>query len=101
MTAIGMVLLALSETPATQYVPVKAGAGTLLFAIMMLMTFAPKIATVIDVLLTDAARRSFGGPIPFALNIAVETVFMLLLAPIVALTHTIFLVPSLLASPRH
>jgi membrane glycosyltransferase len=92
MTAIGTVLLALSETSATRYVPVRAGAGTLLFAIMMLMTFAPKIATVIDVLLTDAVRRSFGGLIPFALNITVETVFMLLLAPIVALTHTIFLV---------
>lgn len=92
MTAIGTVLLALSETSATRYVPVKAGAGTLLFAIMMLMTFAPKIATVIDVLLKDAVRRSFGGLIPFALNIAFETLFMLLLAPIVALTHTIFLV---------
>ncbi len=53
MTAIGTVLLALSETSAAQYVPVKAGAGTALFAIMMLMTFAPKIATVIDVLLED------------------------------------------------
>ena len=92
MTAIGTVLLALSDTPAVQYVPVKAGVGTALFAIMMLMTFAPKIATVIDVLLEDVARRSFGGLIPFVLNIAVETLFTLLLAPIVALSHTIFLV---------
>ena len=72
MTAIGTVLLALSDTPAAQYVPVKAGAGTVLFAIMMLMTFAPKIATIIDVLLTPSARRSFSGTLPFALNIAIE-----------------------------
>jgi membrane glycosyltransferase len=91
MTAIGTVLLALSDTPAAHYVPVKAGAGTALFAIMMLMTFAPKIATIIDVLLTRSARRSFGGIIAFGLNFAVETVFMILLTPPIALTHTIFL----------
>jgi membrane glycosyltransferase len=92
MTAIGTVLLALSETSAARYVPVKAGAGTALFAIMMVMTFEPKIATVIDVLLKDAHRRSFGGLVPFALNLTVEALFMLLLAPIVALSHTIFMV---------
>jgi membrane glycosyltransferase len=91
MTAIGTVLLALSNTPAAQYVPVKVGAGTLLFAIMMLMTFAPKIATIIDVMLTPAARRSFGGTLAFAANIGVETLFMILLAPLIALTHTIFM----------
>jgi membrane glycosyltransferase len=92
MTGIGTVLLALSNTSAAQYVPLKAGAGTALFAIMMLMTFAPKIATVIDVLLEDVHRRSFGGFIPFVLNLIVEALFMLLLAPIVALSHTIFMV---------
>lgn len=91
MTAIGTVLLALSNTPAAQYVPIKAGAGTLLFAIIMLMTFAPKIATIIDVMLTPAARQSFGGTLAFAANIAVETLFMILLAPLIALTHTIFM----------
>jgi membrane glycosyltransferase len=91
MTAIGAVLLALSDTPTAQYVPVEPGVGTLLFAIMMLMTFAPKIATVIDVLLTPALRRAYGGGLVFAANIAVETLFMLLLAPLIALSHTIFM----------
>jgi membrane glycosyltransferase len=91
MTAIGTVLLALSDTPAAHYVPVKAGAGTVLFSIMMLMTFAPKIATVIDVLLTPAARRSYGGTPTFAVNIAIETLFMILLSPVIALSHTIFM----------
>jgi membrane glycosyltransferase len=91
MTAIGTVLLALSDLPAAQYVPVKAGAGTALFAVMMLMTFAPKIATIIDVLLTHSVRRPYGGVVAFGLNFAVETVFMILLTPPIALTHTIFL----------
>jgi membrane glycosyltransferase len=91
MTAIGTILMALSETSA-QFVPVQAGAGTALFAITMVMAFAPKIATVIDVLLEDAHRRSFGGTVAFVLNLIVEAFFMLMLAPIVALAHTIFLV---------
>ena len=91
MTAMGTILLALSNTPAAQYVPVEAGPGTVLFVIMMMMTFAPKIATIIDVLLTRSARRSYGGAFRFAFNIAAETLFMLLLAPLIALTHTIFL----------
>jgi membrane glycosyltransferase len=62
-----------------------------LFATMMLMTFAPKIATIIDVLMTPAARRSYSGTIVFGLNILAETVFMALLFPIIALSHTIFL----------
>lgn len=91
MTAIGTILLAISDTPAAQYVPVKAGAGTALFAIVMVMTFAPKIASTIDVLLTRSARRSYSGAIAFVLNVAIETLFMILLAPVIALTHTIFL----------
>ena len=91
MTAIGAVLLALSNGPTAQYVPVEPGAGTLLFALMMLMTFAPKIATIIDVLLTPSLRRAYGGTLVFAANIAVETLFMLLLAPLIALSHTIFM----------
>lgn len=91
MTAIGTVMLAMSTASTAQYVPVEAGVGTLLFAIMMLMTFAPKIATTIDVMLTPAVRRAYGGGMVFAANIAVETLFMMLLAPMIALSHTIFM----------
>jgi membrane glycosyltransferase len=58
---------------------------------MMLMTFAPKIATIIDVFLTRSARRSYSGTIAIVFNFAIETLFMILLTPIIALTHTIFL----------
>jgi len=92
MMAIGTVLLAISQTSATQYVPVKAGAGTALFVITLVMTFAPKIASMIDVCLEETRRHSFGGSLRFALNLAAETLFMMLLAPIIALTHTIFMI---------
>jgi len=91
MTAIGIILLALSDTPTGPYVPVEAGAGTALFAIMMLMTFAPKIASIVDVLLRPPARRSFSGALAFVLNVLAEMVSMALLAPVIALSHTIFM----------
>jgi membrane glycosyltransferase len=91
MTAIGIVLLAFSDTPTTPYVPIEAGAGTALFAIMLLMTFAPKIASIIDVMLTPSARRSYNGTLAFVLNILGETLFTALLTPTIALSHTIFL----------
>jgi membrane glycosyltransferase len=91
MTAIGIVLLVLSDTPSGAYVPVEAGAGTALFTITMLMTFAPKIASGIDVLLQRSARRSYSGTVPFILNILGEALFMALLTPVIALSHTIFL----------
>ncbi len=92
MTAIGIILLALSDAPSGAYVPIDVGAGTALFAIMLLMTLAPKIASIIDVLLTPTARRSYSGTIVFAVNILAETLFMALLFPVIALSHTIFLV---------
>jgi membrane glycosyltransferase len=96
MTAMGAVLLALSDTPVAPHIPVEAGAGTLLFAIVMLMTFAPKIASIIDVMLTPSLRRGYGGTLAFAANVAVETVFMLLLTPLIALSHTIFMTKLLI-----
>ena len=91
MTALGIVLLMLSDGPSGAYVPVEVGAGTVLFSIMLLMTLAPKIASIIDVMLTPAVRRLFGGTLVFVLNILAETVFMALLTPVIALSHTIFL----------
>jgi membrane glycosyltransferase len=92
MMGIGTVLLALSETATTQYIPVQPGAGTALFTITLIMTFSPKLATMLDVFLDARTRRAFGGGLAFALNMAAEWVFMLFLAPIVALAHTMFMI---------
>jgi len=70
---------------------VRPEAGGWLFAIVLVMWFAPKIATVIDVLLRPHARRAFGGTARFLASVAIETVFFLLLSPIMWFGHTIFL----------
>jgi membrane glycosyltransferase len=70
---------------------IRPDAGYALFAIVLVMWFAPKIATVIDVLSRPAARQAFGGTARFLGSVAVETVFFLLLSPIMWVGHTLFL----------
>jgi membrane glycosyltransferase len=88
MIAIGAVALARSPASTAR---IGFGAGATLFLAILLMTFAPKIASVADTLLRPAARRSFGGGGPFVANLAGEALFMILLSPIMAFAHTIFL----------
>jgi membrane glycosyltransferase len=91
MMALGTIMLAFSEALGSS-VPVRLGAGAFLFAVVMLMTWAPKIASIIDLLLKEPGRRSYGGGASFVSNVATETLHMMLLSPIMALAHTLFLI---------
>lgn len=67
-----------------------------LFAVMMGFTFAPKVLGVIDILLRRGERKRY-GPLPkVLLGSAVELVFSVLLAPVMTLALSLFIV-SLLA----
>jgi membrane glycosyltransferase len=57
----------------------------------MTMVFAPKIATLVDVLASPAKRLAFGGTPRMITGFFTEVVFSALLAPVIALTHTRFL----------
>ena len=70
---------------------VRPGIGYLLLAVVLVMWFAPKLATVLDVLSRRTARQAFGGTARFVSSAAVETVFFLLLSPIMWVGHTLFL----------
>jgi membrane glycosyltransferase len=91
MMAIGTIALALSEARVGPTMPVNLSAGAALFGLVMFMTWAPKIASVVDLLLHEPARRSYGGGASFVANVATETLHMLILSPIMALAHTLFL----------
>ncbi len=95
MVAIGAVTIALGRAPDRLW----SGAGAILFAIIMVMIFAPKIASSLDVLARAPARRSYGGAAQFIGNVAAETLFSFLLSPILAFSHTLFLM-RLLARRR-
>jgi membrane glycosyltransferase len=59
--------------------------------IVLIMWFAPKIATVIDALTRAEARKRYGGGPLFLVNVAIETIFFLMLSPIMWFAHTVFL----------
>ncbi|MEM7214560.1 MAG: glucans biosynthesis glucosyltransferase MdoH [Pseudomonadota bacterium] len=67
------------------------GPGYTLFAIIMTMVFAPKIASFFDVLLTSGLRKQFGGGFAVVGSAITETIFSMMLAPIMAIANTIFL----------
>jgi membrane glycosyltransferase len=58
---------------------------------VLVMWFSPKIASAVDILLRPEPRRAFGGAGLFILNFVVETVYSILLCPILWVGHTIFL----------
>jgi membrane glycosyltransferase len=89
---IGLLLLG-SVAVATQGAAdfIRPDAGIALFIITLIMWFAPKIATVIDVVSRPALRRSFGGATRFIASTITETIFFLMLSPIMWVGHTLFL----------
>jgi membrane glycosyltransferase len=70
---------------------VSPGSGLAVLILVLVTWFAPKIATVIDVLTRPAARQAFGGGWRFLLSVAAESVFFVMLSPIMWFEHTVFL----------
>ncbi len=69
---------------------VRLGFG--LFVGVLMLAIAPKIAGVIDVLLSTHDTNRYGGLAVFAASVLVELVLSILIAPVVALSITLFLV---------
>jgi membrane glycosyltransferase len=85
---VGTLAVAASPSPADF---IRADAGYALLAIILVMWFAPKIATVVDVMTRPNLRRAFGGSTRFLSSVVAETVFFILLSPIMWVCHTLFL----------
>ncbi|MEM1314319.1 MAG: glucans biosynthesis glucosyltransferase MdoH [Pseudomonadota bacterium] len=66
--------------------------GLAMFVIMFAMSLVPKIAGWIDVALSPGGTARYGGAWRFAGGALIETAFSILMAPVVALRVTIFLV---------
>lgn len=65
-----------------------AAPAVFVWAMVILMTYAPRWATLVDVLLHPPARRRFGGGARVLASAAVETLFSLGLWAIMALAHS-------------
>jgi membrane glycosyltransferase len=70
---------------------IRADVGNALFVWAFVMWFSPKIASFIDLLLRPDARRAFGGAGRIIANFVIETVYSVLLCPILWISHSIFL----------
>jgi membrane glycosyltransferase len=70
---------------------ISADIGGLLLSWILIMWFSPKIATFVDALSRSEVRRAFGGAGYLIVNFAIETVYSILLCPILWISHTIFL----------
>src|SRR6187551_351773 len=88
LLVLGTLAVACADTPATF---IRADAGIALFACILVMWFAPKITSAIEVLLHPEQRRGFGGAGRFVVNFVIETVFSIALCPILWFGHTVFL----------
>jgi membrane glycosyltransferase len=88
LLVLGSIGAACADTPASFMRP---DVGMVLFVWVLVMWFSPKIATAIDILLNPKLRRGFGGAGMFIGNYVIETVYSVLLCPIVWFGHTIFL----------
>jgi membrane glycosyltransferase len=90
---IGLLILATialvrSDDPASI---MRADAGVALLTWVLVMWFSPKIAGALDVLLSPEERRAFGGAGRFIVNFVIETMYSIVLCPILWISHTIFL----------
>lgn len=65
--------------------------GWLLFALIMTMVFAPKLATLGSLLLSRRGRADFGGGTRLLAGAFGEILFSTLLAPVMALAHSLFM----------
>jgi len=89
MLILGTVAVVIADTPADF---IRADAGIALFVSTLLMWFAPKIASAVDILMRRDLRSEFGGTVRFVVNFILETAYSILLVPILWLGHTIFLI---------
>jgi len=85
---VGTLALAFTDTPASF---IRADAGMAVFIAVLTMWFAPKIATVANILTRPVARNMFGGPLRFSVSVATETIFFILLSQIMWFGHTLLI----------
>ncbi|MEO1491103.1 MAG: glucans biosynthesis glucosyltransferase MdoH [Pseudomonadota bacterium] len=66
--------------------------GIAMFFIMFAVSLVPKLLGMLDIALTKGGAARYGGRLRFAAGAVIETLFSILMAPVVAFRVTIFLV---------
>jgi membrane glycosyltransferase len=74
------------------YGQVDLALGIAMFFIMFAVSLVPKLMGMLDIALTPGGAARYGGRLRFALGGLAETLFSILLAPVVAFRVTLFLI---------
>lgn len=82
---IGLALLPLAALEAQAAAAYPAGLAVALYAGMLALALAPKLAGIADTMLTPGGVARHGGRLRFGLSALLETVFSFLLGPLTAL----------------
>ena len=72
--------------------PFRPDIGAIVLALTLLMSFAPKLATLVDVLARPRLRAAFGGVPRIVAGAVLETLFTLLIVPVCAVSVTLFVI---------
>src|SRR5262249_768400 len=88
LLVVATIALVSNERPADF---ISADIGGLLLSWILILWFSPKIATLVAFLFRNEARRSFGSTGFIIVNLVIETIYSILLCPILWISHTIFL----------
>jgi membrane glycosyltransferase len=75
--------------------PQQVALGIGLFFFSFLISIAPKLAGMLDVLCTKGAVKRYGGYLRFGAGSVIEILFSMLLAPVIAFRLTIFMISLL------
>jgi membrane glycosyltransferase len=89
---IAMTFAAIWKGTTSGFEPADMQLGFWLFISIFLLSISPKIAGVIDVVFTRGAIRSYGGPLRFGISTVVELLGSMLMAPIIAVYVSVFLI---------
>ena len=77
----------------------RAPEGIALLSVTMTLLFAPKLLAVVDVVRREGNLRLYGGAWHFGASVFLESLFSILLAPILMLFHSGFVLTILLGRP--
>ena len=87
-----MTIAAASKLVAADAGGIDLAFGIAMFFIMFAVSLVPKLMGLLDVALTPGGAARYGGRLRFAISGFVEALFSILMAPIVALRVTLFLI---------
>lgn len=88
---IAMTFAAVWRGMTSGFAPAYVEPGFWLFIAIFILSISPKLAGILDVVLTRGAVRRYGGSLRFALSALIEILASMVMAPIIAVYVSIFL----------